>query len=241
MSDFINNIMTRHLQPSGLIKPRVRGLYESVENIPLNMNSVVNNGLDAPSDHIGRDINNIGRDINNSIETISSFQNNLSQPILKQNTVMDNLKINNDKIEEKSNRPPVVMPLMYQEIRDKVEPASAIEPLMVYKNNQIEQTKTERDSMKSSIETTGEVIKPSFKEYHIETSTEQTLNNNFSWLQNIKKAADQLMPPPQLPIIKVSIGRIEVKALQTSQPPPIRNQTVVTPQMSLQEYLKKTK
>lgn len=59
-----------------------------------------------------------------------------------------------------------------------------------------------------------------------------------AWLQDFKVASESFFNPSQAPVIKVTIGRIEVRAVTQTAPPIVKNTPAPKPRLTLEDYLK---
>lgn len=90
-----------------------------------------------------------------------------------------------------------------------------------------------------------ETIKPVLKKYGAEGSESQGRGNSFSGLLNQyrqlptdKRTTGLNGNETNRPVIKVTIGRIDVRAVVQSTPSPVRSTAMVKPKLSLEDYLK---
>lgn len=65
----------------------------------------------------------------------------------------------------------------------------------------------------------------------------RSLPGSEEWLKEAKTSSEQYLPEAEGPTIKISIGRIEVKAAAPSAPPPKKPRPAPKPRMSLEDYL----
>lgn len=73
-------------------------------------------------------------------------------------------------------------------------------------------------------------------------SVPNTSGSDKSWMQQIKAAADAYLPPPAPNVIKVHIGRLEIRTgAPSTPPPPVKSSPPPKPRLSLEEYLNKQK
>ncbi|MEL6194770.1 MAG: hypothetical protein AAFR66_22105 [Bacteroidota bacterium] len=86
--------------------------------------------------------------------------------------------------------------------------------------------------------TAKEVSSPSFSENPQPTQVPES-TQMLDWMQEFKQRADAILSHPPQQNIKVTIGRVEVRAKMNSSPPTTKKSVSSLPKLSLEGYLKK--
>lgn len=262
MSNFIENIVARHTESALFVKPRVRGLYEAPNPISSTQ------GEFARNTEGGGDVDNGGQELSPEIHretpirtTESDYRDeqiptslNTPTPLSIFMPTKDNRNIENTESLAQTRQyftpqqPPQKLHEEREDILPRVQPFTQL--FKEKENSKDKEVFNDVLSVNKAIlahkDSEGEAIKPTLNRPNLLVEASQNnksvsspISRETAWLQNVRKTTDHLFNPPQAPVIKVTIGRIEVRALPASSPPSQRPQSVQKPQMSLEDYLKK--
>jgi hypothetical protein len=242
MSNFINNIANRHMQPAGGVQPRLRGRFETpappvaaepdnVEPFPLAMpaapvttapvdpSSPKRPGPTGGQDHLPENVTTVKEIIPADIFSPEKIKLETIPPVTPAAPTVPPLLplYDNKALETTAPHPPAfVMP------PDRV--ANGNEPTPVTAAPQIPSPQAE------------------YVRHH---EAPQLAEEARSWLRGSspneprrQEAADR-QPPAAPPVIQISIGRIEVRAVTATAP--AKTPPASTPVMSLDEFLKRKK
>ncbi|RNI39831.1 hypothetical protein EFY79_00575 [Hanamia caeni] len=232
MNGFINHILKRHLNPNNNIEPRTTGRFEQINQE--NQSSHETNFIEQ-IDEIITPKNQIRSKEENAFENFES----LNQVNPAPNMEMTNVDYNEPFLEIKptiNNNTNSHLDGYYEGQSFQERNALNLNEHNVETNNFENSRKTEREP---------ELKKKDFASGHKDvfnvTNTafyqdNYTLQKNLSVNNvNFKDKANE----NELPVIKVSIGRIDVRAIVSSQPEKKINTAHQKPPMSLEDYLKK--
>ena len=240
MSNFIENLVARHTDSVAFVQPRLRSVFEHTNTMgsafirdTFGVENDQNVGINDPTPDITDTPNFLGNNISKNSdfsETPPSSQIRMSQskqpqPFETENLtfIMPNGKSNllNIDVLEKGKQV-IDKETIYNEKTanpqsNEISPSSVVKPIF--------SGARDRPSV------------PTINEFT--TKNNEVVRENGAWLKDVKKISEPFFEPPQAPVIKVNIGRIEIRAMPTaSTQPPSRNQVVSKPQMSLDDYLK---
>ena len=244
MSNFIHNIASRHLQPAGSVQPRLRGRFEplappvaaepdnvdsfplatpvgAVTTAPIDPSSAKRSGPTGGQDHLPENIITVKEIIPADIFSPEKIKRETIPPVTPAAQTVPPLPplYDNRAPEPTASHPPAFV--MHQ---NRV--ANGNEPTPTTEAPQIPLPQAE------------------YVRYH---EASQLAEEARSWLRGSspdeprrQEAADK-QPPAMPPVIQVSIGRIEVRAVTAPAPAPAKTPHTTTPVMSLDEFLKRKK
>ncbi len=252
MNSFSNAMMQRHLGQVEMVSPRPQGLYEPVQNTGIeNLDQIEQNLTDKGQDVTPLPLNEAKRSIHPP-EVQTPYP-----PIAKEWPMQE---LVHPKIDSRQTDPKTLQmppPLLTSEFQAPVPsipllitPAITQSPSVHNLNSQdIQEQKTEQVAQRQLIQ--------SQIERRIETHLEPIMktDNAVGMVQPAAAAInlESLTPfteqfavplpkmnhPPAAPVIRISIGRIEVKAVIQTPSQPVKSSPSPKPRMSLDEYLKK--
>lgn len=251
MSSFSQNLLARHNGQGLLVQPRTRGLFEpstfpsqnfdpglSRESIPADERLIAERPVHHTV-HPGQDQgwekkseNHQGR---HPLENTGRTESNQSpgRPLPPYPASLPRAEKNNDGWPEPythrklvDNRPfereKPVIPKPYEEdsgTQDRVKPRK-------------ENGNADRERINQ--------VEPAMKRFSPEPLLQYLSRTDRSWLREVRSAAEAYLQQNTAPVIKVSIGRIEVRAsVQAPAQTPVRNSPPPRPRLTLEDYLNK--
>lgn len=253
MNSFSNAIMQRHLGQAETVSPRPVGLYEPVRNT----------GIENPN-HIEQNLTDTGQDVTpfafheaNRFMQTPEVQTHYPLSAEKwPGQEQEHPQSESRQAERKALQ--ITPPLLTSEFQPLVQSIPAPAPSANtqrstgndWNGHDIQQPKTEQIKQRHLIHTQ--------IERQIETHVEPIMKSDNAvgvvqpaptaihlGSQKQSNQSERFTPPPKMdqlhaaPVVKVSIGRIEVKAVVQTPAQPAKSSSPSKPRMSLDEYLKK--
>lgn len=252
MNDFINHLLTRHIETDNNVKPRIRGRFEPAQT-----------SLKA---HLGDDVY--------ALDTMYG-QSQIVPPQEQQGFVAEPAKQPADAFSKQSfENDPAMLDDMKTGILNPITPPSTLpaeqqipdgsahvnnEGKATIENHFFSNSHIENNTISSfagnrpeAEKTTStfsnlhatETVKPALKMYKTEGTERESRNDVFRGAFNqFKQSSDQSRTTQyetesNQPVIKVTIGRIDVRAIVQSTPSQVKQVTTATPKLSLEDYLK---
>ena len=237
MNNFINNIVSRHVQPANNIQPRVRGRFEPLGQPAAGIPDFVEpSPLDMP-----------GEPSSQKKYTIPGIKDHLPENIITTKQMMPADTFSAEKVTQETIPPvmpadtviPPLAPIYAKNMQEVMAPplqaplAAVTQPHSVTTGNAVAPVTAQQSP----------VALPGV-EYVRHHRLPQLAEEARSWLRGStppeqRKEAAESKPAIAAPVIQVTIGRIEVRAV--TQPAPAKTQHTTTPVMSLDEFLKRKK
>lgn len=243
MSNFIHNIASRHLQPAGSVQPRLRGRFEplappvaaepdnvysfplatpvgAVTAAPIDPSSAKRSGPTGGQDHLPENIITVKEIIPADIFSPEKIKRETIPPVTPAAQTVPPLPLLHD------NRAPEM---------ETPHPPAFVTP----------SDRVANGNGPTPITAAAPQIPLPEAEYVRHHEAPQLAEEARSWLRGSspdeprrQEAADR-QPSAAAPVIQVSIGRIEVRAV--TAPAPAKTPPAATPVMSLDEFLKRKK
>ena len=264
MNSFLDSLVSRHSAPISPVQPRLRGVFEQTNNLgnPFvadtnfdrenkGNNAFIeeNDGFSSIREQPFGAANNAFEDNTQSLKMRLDVQNPINPSLQKplftlpnvqplttskanENVEMSNYKALND-FEQKENINPISG--IKSSFRRDTSASSAINPAVSLVN-------PVENPIMPVVNVVLPVIQPVLPTAEIASNRPDVMpmrGSKSSWLRDIKQAAEPFFEPTPRPVIKVTIGRIEVRAIPTVSSPPRPQSAAPKPQMSLEDYLKK--
>lgn len=244
MKDFLNHIVARHTNPVNPVMPRLRGIFEQEKTSPGLQESVVGVRENAPGmNSISPGGNSSGFTINEHPTVLPLNQQNFESEAPRKMPVAEKAESVSSS-DARVNGHPVSDP--FQHVKDLV-------PTTISIHNNKGQTHFEGPGKIQPIFTAQKenVSAPDLpgglkhdqqsmaREWEVQVNKAKPSGESLAWARDIKNIISHDPPgtPTPAPVIRVNIGRIEVRA--SSQPSPVRTKADPRPAMSLDEFLKK--
>lgn len=259
MSGFISNIISRHTSPVDNISPRLPGRYEAAQPAAFSME-----GLEQTQETIAVNNDTIQPDSRQTDSTPDFFQKTISpsQPV-QYNTAGEGLA--DHPASPLPVLPDITLTATRKEISSVLPLAEAdhgVHPLPFFFNRTADSsgenqpasiiTNVFTENNEQVAEQSQPVAETVLPHRAFAAATEMENSNTVSvFPQLVRPALQQALSSSPAPvmemipqqtgatIIKVSIGRIDVRAITTAVPVKNNRDTVQKPQLSLDEYLKK--
>ena len=259
MNSFLDSLVSRHTGSISVVQPRLRGVFEQTQDTsnPFNNDTTfdLENKRKDTFNEINEDYSIIREQPFSAANKDYDFQDSTKSarmPLDVQNPV-------NQSFQKQPFIVPNVKPLTTNGADDIVkinsnEAVNALKtPMQQESVNAIFRQEEPIDSIIKPVlpvvEPIYSVVKPILPVVKPVLSATEILPNRqnvvpmrgseSSWLRDIKKASEPYFEPPPTPVIKVTIGRIEVRAMPTTSSPQRPPSAAPKPQMSLEDYLKK--
>ncbi len=270
MSDFIQNLLTRHLEPAGNVQPRLRGMFEPVPNSPnLSIPGFSKNTGEQEEQREGNYMNNPAGVDRYAAVLPGSFSN--IPAVLERSPEIS--PVNFRQLPHPLTAFPEKHPGVFQTNADSPAPAPLVNhisepprflPEPVKPRNP--ETAGEVGTAKPSLPNRGTEpakqaasplrvasgVQPAFAAAEKspfpttgsqpgDTTQRRGGAGGFPEGFNRRFRPETLMQPAPAPVIKVNIGRIEVRAMmqQTASPAASKAPAMPKPRLTLEDYLKK--
>ena len=268
MNSFLDSLVSRHSAPISPVQPRLRGVFEQTNNLsnPFAADTAFdlenkgnnafieeNGGFSSIREQPFGAANNAFEDNTQSLKMRLDVQHPINPSLQKPLFSLPNLKpLTTDRADEnvktKGNEAlnDLKTPFGQREytnpisdiksnFRRDISTSSAI-------NSDISLVNPVENPIMPVVNAVLPVIQPVLPTAEIAANRPDvihTRSSESSWLRDIKQAAEPFFEPTPRPVIKVTIGRIEVRAIPTVSSPPRPQSAAPKPQMSLDDYLKK--
>ncbi len=252
MSDYLNKLIARSRGNAETIKPRIASRFESTSfETPVDERSSEPN-LDSPKpgpSKIQRSPDNINRDAASPVTTIVPPLGSFSDFPAAPSTHSENRKgadsanvENENQVDQDLVLPPAPFNQSADAIGSNQDRGSALADLDLVAGEPSSEGTNRAHDLEPS--TRLEATHNARQEKH-ESSNVSTIEGVRVISQSLFFDRDQSKPAPPIsdpsPVIRVSIGRIEVKAAQPQLSPPPRKPQRPRPVLSLDEYLNQRK
>jgi hypothetical protein len=253
MNSFSNAMIQRHLGQTETVLPRPVGLYEPVRNAGMeNPDQIEQNLTDTGQDVMQFSLHESERSMQPpEVQTPYPLSANEWPRQEQRNTQTDSMPTDQKTLQ-------IIPPLLTSEFQLPVQSILASVP------SANTQRSTDNDSNSHDFQT--QKMEQIAQRHLIQTQIERRLESQVEPLNKVDNAVDIVQPTsppinsraqiqanqsgqitvppkmnqtPALPVVKVSIGRIEVKAVVQTPPQPAKSSPLPKPRMSLDEYLKK--
>lgn len=254
MNSFSSAVMQRHMGQTDAVVPRPVGLYESTQKIGIEaQEQIEQSNPDAEYNTQTTPINAVNR-INPQFEVQTPYQSH-SEDLSNQKEANTRLSYTLDARDtpqlvpsQNSDELKPFAPLIPAPVQSVATPRTTDNDL---KDNDSQPKKTEQlvqlhliqpPNERQIVTHTEPIIK---SENAVNIVQPATTTTNFGSQTPSNQSERFTAPPPKMneppstPIVKVSIGRIEVKAVVQTPSQPAKSNPPSKPRMSLDEYLKK--
>lgn len=220
---YLKNILDKNNLVSLVVEPRLKSRYETSTNV----DSVDNIALESNLDYSANQ-NKITTLKENKILKDSVFDNDelSSSEILntsKKASIINNL---NDK------ETPILQDFNISEEKNEHTISEEIsKPLLENQKQELESTKLETFNISESVlnETSIGILNPP----KLDTKTKENQNHTGDFLKDKNSVASH----NEIPTIKISIGRIEVKGVKDTPPKKPRQKATTSLKLSLEDYI----
>lgn len=238
MNGFISNIISRQVNIDNNIKPRLPGQFEPLNFEPASSTELISNQLKNIHQGTAEIINDavIRPAMNTISDDISSSPGNVTK-----NTVASSIIPGKEKEAEITHPGIVRKKLLLSDeqlqenitVNDSSSSTSPGEEGNLRENSFMEDQPSLIKKAKKEQEENAQkkyVIQPSF------VNTRHQIFKNITSGYSFSEGGGQINTSP---VIKVSIGRIEVRAVPPANPVKVNRDTIQKPKMSLEAYLQK--